>query len=356
MKKHAYVIPYTIEQGEIKVAIAKKEKFSYQAILEWSKTILAMNCNGLGCNEKELGNLKQDILKLGSDSVITPSIINKDGRVRGLDRRFNGMLLPAGGKATFFGGDMSESDEGNYKKTAIREFIEEFNLVAMLSINKKTISAELGNNLHEIWHCKENNFIYFSLDFDKFIVGLGVEGNLFTVCRDFNKWVTRFHNDLAALAPPGSPLSRKQVSWLKDKEKHNNERGILFPELREIALYPISSDDTTHLFADNGKNDIDYIEEKIKQFVPYFCESLGCQTNLSEECIKKYEEGLIQHLLNHAKIFEKIDWHQMALQKFQREMCANMPPTRSASPKGTSMTIFLQHKNQSKASCSFLPS
>ncbi len=78
------------EQNQIKVLCAQKQVVSYEAIRHWKTRKTG--------KRKDWQNLGQKIVQTGN---VLQANSKSEGRI---GKRLEGMLLPAGGKMTFFGG------------------------------------------------------------------------------------------------------------------------------------------------------------------------------------------------------------------------------------------------------------
>jgi len=161
MRTQAYLMVYSASQK--KVLIAQKQVMSYEAINSFSKKYLSPAWK----------NLKSDI------SHNVTNIIQKDGAIKTdsnfkypVRKRFDGMLLSAGGVLALPGGTMDETDLGSSKVAAFREFKEEIETPQLKLIFEQFDNLDLTplyNAMIPIYECEWSEYItgiYYGLNID----------------------------------------------------------------------------------------------------------------------------------------------------------------------------------------------
>lgn len=133
----SYLIPYcTTEEGKTLFLVGQKQVISYEAV---GKLII-----------NKWNMVKALIIKRENP-------IDKNERIPMIGKRFDGTLLPAGGKPAFLGGGFDAKKQDNtLQDTAIREFKEEFGLMN-LNITSKNLEQVHNTEWGGTYYCLNLN-------------------------------------------------------------------------------------------------------------------------------------------------------------------------------------------------------
>ncbi len=255
----AYVIPYVRDdKGAVHVLAAQKQVISYEAVQGYLQgRMSSVFTKAVVQTIRQC--LQQNQLLLNSDGTMT---------IKGVGKRFNGMLLSGCGKPTFPGGRCNKREPA--KDAAIREFEEEFNC--------KGRTKDLGVLEEPL---VIDSAYYYPLHVNDVSLILKLADSV-------NVWIGGFNEKL--------------------KDNLNALKGGNFPELRRVDL--ISVDTASAFF---GNIDLPYIGSQIRLFSRFFCENLS----VGEDAVQTNLAGCLR---SHAEHHESIDWHQRALAAFHTRL------------------------------------
>ncbi|MDI9818194.1 MULTISPECIES: NUDIX hydrolase [unclassified Legionella] len=247
---NAYVLLFCTVNGEIQILVGQKQVISYEALAR----LPAIKYSELPWDAIES--------KISSKEIV----LQKNGNVSGLGKRFSGALLPAGGKAAFFGGRVEKTESP--KQAAIRELCEELDIPA----NNFKIEE---SDLIEIYETQWGGIYYsFNLDEPKYTA---LKKHLLDNITDLQEEIIKFEATVSLLS-------------IYDKENYPfNEVMSSFPEMHAIRW--IKLEDSVAYLENNN-------EEYIRTQTVLFCKFLSEQLEIKDkEKIDSFAESIVQHML-----------------------------------------------------------
>lgn len=258
--KSAFIIPYILIDGEILFLLGQKQVISFRALL-----------NPKGKNRENWKNVEDCI------EVKKSPFQDIFGEVKGMDKRFFGILLPGGGKPSFFGGRIERGKTP--QQTAIREFKEE------LHCDFPIKEQDLIEILRTDW-----GGVYYAFNFHQFYEKI----------------------DLSAINHKIKRFNGKYIELQKIREAKIND----LPEMYKIDL--LTAPEIKNRFSQIDKNFIRDEIIKFSQFV--FTEIFGIKKiETDQEKFDSFVNNIYRHFIEN----EWVDSNLIALNKINSESLKN---------------------------------
>lgn len=263
-QRSAYIVPYYIENYEIKLLLGQKQVM-----------------NGAGIRDLKYNVTNDFFQRLEIELEKGNKIINESGSVLNFkkSKRFYGILMPGGGKHCFFGGSVNKHE--TLEEGACRELREELGYCG--AIDSTSIKLEL---LHSV---TGRNATYFGLNLDalenaSLKEGLVGEGKIESLCRSFSEYEKRYFSEGV------SSLQRLHEKRSKPPEMH--------------YLCWVSFNQALSLLK---TIDITYIVAQVKLFSKFVCAGRKVSPEKLEAQVREYV--LAQPVDENITAIEALDNH-----------------------------------------------